>query len=155
MSSSVMTMLTGRCPRCHEGHIYTSVLGIKTQCESCGAVLMRDPGAWTGATAVAYMMGSGFAVCLILFMLATGRLMQEGSELIIAPTVVVFQLVSFRFVKGFWVGMLFDMGYVYPNEPPAPVVVLSPDAIAVDAESTAALPAVDSAPDAVETTPPV
>lgn len=120
MSSSLLTMITGRCPRCHEGGIYSSVLGIQTRCASCGAVFMRDPGAWTGATAVAYMAGSVFAVLLILFMLATGRLMQPGSEFIIAPSVVAFQLLSFRFVKGFWVGMLFDMGYVYPDEPAAP-----------------------------------
>jgi hypothetical protein len=45
----------------------------------------------------------------------------------------VFQLVSFRFVKGFWVGMLFDMGYVYPDEPAAP-------AAAGDAPAEAAAP---------------
>lgn len=120
MSSPLLTMFAGRCPRCHEGRFYTGVFGIKDKCDKCGAVFMRDPGAWTGATAVAYMAGSVFAIGLILFMLATGRLMEKGSEFIIAPAVVIFQLISFRFVKGFWVGLLFDMGYVYPDDPDAP-----------------------------------
>jgi uncharacterized protein (DUF983 family) len=37
LSQSVMAGLTGRCPRCREGHLFSGFLTVAKQCDKCGA----------------------------------------------------------------------------------------------------------------------
>jgi uncharacterized protein (DUF983 family) len=119
MSSALGTLFSARCPACNEGPIFDGFWAVRRACPTCGAVFLRDPGSWTGATVVSYMSSAVFAVGAILLCLATGWLV-EGIEWAIAGATVVFALVSFRFVKAAWVGILFDMEQVYPDAPDQP-----------------------------------
>lgn len=119
MSSAPYTLFSGRCPHCHEGKLFAGIYTLHDACPSCGAVFMRDPGSWTGATVLGYMLGSVFAVVLLLLMFATGTL-HDFSGLVVGLATCLFLLTVFRPVKAFWVGMLYDWGYVYPDAPRKP-----------------------------------
>jgi uncharacterized protein (DUF983 family) len=58
--SAWSTGLTGRCPRCGEGHLFKGFLDIAPRCESCGLDLsFADPG---DGPAVFVMMFAGFII---------------------------------------------------------------------------------------------
>lgn len=115
--SAASTLFTGRCPHCHEAPIFKGVYAIEDRCPRCGVVFLRDEGNWIGATVVSYMLGSVWALGVLVFLWATGRIMERGIEYTVVGSTVVVLLVTFRLVKGFWVGLLYDWGYVYADEP--------------------------------------
>lgn len=114
MSNPLTTALTGVCPHCRRGPMFTGVFLIRDSCATCGAVFFRDPGSWTGSTVVAYMLGSGFACVLFTILWATGTL-ELWSGWAIATLVCGFMLLTYRFSKAFWVGILHNMEQVYPD----------------------------------------
>lgn len=116
MSAAPYTMFTGRCPECHETKVTQGLFGIKERCDNCGVVYMRDPGAWTGATVMAYMVGSVWVVVAAVVIWATGHIRDPGIEWPLVGSTLVVVLASFRYVKRFWMGLLYDWGYVYADE---------------------------------------
>lgn len=119
MSAAFTTIFTGRCPECGQTSIYTGLFMIREKCDACGVVYQRDPGSWTGATVMAYVLGSVFATLLITVMWFTGDIMEPSAGWIVPVATCVFLLFTFRLVKGFWVGLLYDTGYVFADPPPA------------------------------------
>jgi uncharacterized protein (DUF983 family) len=118
MSASFSTMITGTCPNCQQASAFQGVFLMREKCPKCGAVFMRDPGSWTGATAVGYIGGSVFATLLIAVMWATGTLFTWG-EWVVPVSTCAFILLTFRLSKGLWLGILYDMEQVYPDPAPA------------------------------------
>jgi len=109
----------GRCPACGEGKVYKGWMQLHDKCNVCGVVYQRDPGSWTGATVVGYMVGAIFACLLIMVMWMTGRLFEPGANWIVALSTVAFQLLVLHFVKGIWVGILYEGGFVYADPEPS------------------------------------
>jgi uncharacterized protein (DUF983 family) len=109
--------LAGRCPNCGQGRVFDGWLTVRERCDHCGAVFLRDEGNWIGSTVLAYMLGCAFALVLLFVMWTTGALAHKGSEWIVSGSTVVFLLLVFRPVKGVWVGLLHQWGYVYPDSP--------------------------------------
>lgn len=120
MSTALQTLFTGRCPQCGEGRLFKGVLEMHPRCERCGAVFYRDPGSWTGATVLTYVGASAFAVVMLAALWATGRLREPGAEWIVLASVTAWVLLTLRPLKAFWVGLLYDWGYVYPDDAPPP-----------------------------------
>lgn len=120
MSTALTTLFTSRCPQCSEGRLFKGVFEMHERCERCGAVFYRDPGSWTGATVITYVGASVFAVGMLFTLWATGLLMEPGSEWIITGSVTLWVLLTLRPLKAFWVGLLYDSGFVYPDDEPKP-----------------------------------
>ena len=49
-------ILALRCPRCLEGRIWRGFLSMDTACPVCGLVFEREPGYFTGAMVVSYVL---------------------------------------------------------------------------------------------------
>jgi uncharacterized protein (DUF983 family) len=45
-----------RCPRCLRGRVWRSFMTMNERCPECGLVFEREPGYFTGAMVVSYMM---------------------------------------------------------------------------------------------------
>ena len=49
-------VLALRCPRCLRGRVWRSFLGMHERCPACGLVFEREPGYFTGAMVVSYVL---------------------------------------------------------------------------------------------------
>ncbi len=87
---------------------------------------------------MAYVAGSVFFFVGLAWIWMTGHIDSMVATQALALGTVVFVFFALRFAKAFWVGLLFGMGYVYPDddEPPAP----GDDAPASGDDATSARP---------------
>lgn len=117
MSSPLTTMITGRCPHCEKASIYSNVLSVRERCEVCGVVYKREDGNWTGAPVMAYVGTSVYLCVFLAWAWATGRLSEPGFEWTALISTSIVSLLLLRFAQGLWLGMLYDWGYIYEDEP--------------------------------------
>ncbi len=54
--SRVRAALALRCPRCLEGRVWRSFLTMNERCPVCGLTFEREPGYFTGAMVVSYVI---------------------------------------------------------------------------------------------------
>lgn len=107
-------VVEGRCPRCGKGALFKGWLALEQRCDVCGSVYHRDEGNWTAPTAFGYGIGAATAALMLVVLWGTGNL-GDGAEYLIAGVSVAVTLASFRFVKAWWVVVLYRMGHVYPD----------------------------------------
>jgi len=66
-------ILALRCPRCREGTVWRGVVTMNERCSRCGLVFEREPGYFTGAMVVSYLLAvPAFAVIWLLLWLGAG-----------------------------------------------------------------------------------
>jgi uncharacterized protein (DUF983 family) len=53
---ALSALLQGRCPRCRRGRIFVSLWRMAPDCEVCGLRYEREPGYFTGAMYVSYLI---------------------------------------------------------------------------------------------------
>src|SRR5262245_54316022 len=58
-------ILRGRCPRCQQGRIFTGRWHMAPVCEICGLRFEREPGYFTGAMYVSYMIALPIFLALL------------------------------------------------------------------------------------------
>lgn len=114
MESWYVSMVLNRCPACAEGELFAGWLRLHPTCPHCGARYERWPGSWTGPTVGGYGIGATVGMGLAWILYANDALVPYA-EWGIAAVACVAVLVAMRFVKGAWIGMLYDWGYVYPD----------------------------------------
>jgi uncharacterized protein (DUF983 family) len=67
----VAAVLALRCPRCLEGRVWRGFLDMDERCAVCGLVYEREPGYFTGAMVVSYVMAvPTFGLIVIALLLA-------------------------------------------------------------------------------------
>lgn len=54
--SRMRAALALRCPRCLEGNVWRSFMTMNERCPVCGLAFEREPGYFTGAMVVSYMI---------------------------------------------------------------------------------------------------
>lgn len=99
---NLRAVLTGRCPRCHEGAIFPSTLlgaiGMTNEdCPVCGLHFLREAGYFLGAMYVSYGLG-------MLTVLPVGVLLAvvlKWSLFIVIPFVIIQTIVSMPFFLRF------------------------------------------------------
>lgn len=111
------TLFSNACPHCSRGELFKSFFELHDKCSNCGAVYSRDPGEWTGPTVMTYMLALSIAFVLLVLMWTTDNLW-SGSEFILAGVVMAVVLPCHRASKAIWVGILYDMGRIYPDPTP-------------------------------------
>ncbi len=92
-----------RCPRCHEGRVFRTLLTMHDACPACGYVFEREPGYFVGAMYVSYAM----AIPLYLLMAGVLRLLLRGwSDLVVLalalPLFIPLSPVLFRYSRVIW-----------------------------------------------------
>ena len=74
---SLKAMLSGRCPRCRQGHMFPPLLShrlvaMNETCEVCGLKFEREPGYFLGAMYFSYTMGVLTILPVSLLLLVAG-----------------------------------------------------------------------------------
>jgi len=101
--TQILSIARQRCPKCHEGHPFRSLLTMHRACPVCGHVFEREPGYFVGAMYVSYALAipAYLAVWGIL-----GLLLPGWSDLAILalalPLFVPLAPILFRYSRIIW-----------------------------------------------------
>ena len=99
-----------RCPVCGRGKLFRSYLAMNSECSRCGVRFDREAGLWLGS------MDINLTISLLLLLTPVIFLPDLGLKrelLIWGAGSVTVPLVLFRFVRGFWVALIYLSGGVY------------------------------------------
>lgn len=99
-------ILALRCPRCLQGEVWRGTITMNERCPECGLVFEREPGYFTGAMVVSYLLAvPAFAVIWLVLWLAVGWAILVA--LIVAILAFLFLVPAiFRYSRVLW--MYFD-----------------------------------------------
>lgn len=117
-NTPILSALGGRCPMCGEGRAFTGVLTMADVCDHCGARFDRDPGFFTGATTIPYILASVWVTGLLAVLGMMGLLRDPRLTWWVIGSTMVFVLIVFPFSKRLWLGMYGAWGYLYADPPP-------------------------------------
>jgi len=92
-----------RCPICGEAHLFDG-LTMRDSCPACGFHFEREPGYWTNAVTLNFMMTGGFVVMLVAPLAYTGLpvLATLGIGVFLAALVPTL---CFRHIKALWLAI--------------------------------------------------
>lgn len=103
------TALGLRCPRCHEGRLFRSLLSMNQECPHCGLRLEPEPGFYLGSIYANYAMTA-------LTTMATYVALVYGygfnkDVLIWACTAysIIFPLWFFRYARSIWLSLMYQV----------------------------------------------
>lgn len=94
-------MLALRCPRCLEGAVWRSFLTMYERCPACGLVYEREPGYFTGAMVVSYILAVPTFALIVIALLVAGLdtavalLLGGALYLVLAPFIM-------RYSRSIW-----------------------------------------------------
>lgn len=122
MDHLYVTIVMNRCPDCQQGELFRKWFILNDVCPYCRARFFRDPGSWTGPVAFGYGIGAVTALGTAFLLWRIGWF--DRAEWLVPLAAVVSVVGSYRFVKAWWVGMLYSWHQVYPD--PTPLEAESP-----------------------------
>ncbi|MBT8321720.1 MAG: DUF983 domain-containing protein [Eudoraea sp.] len=109
--SKLYSILTGRCPKCHQESMYTennpyrmgSLFKMHERCSHCNTKYKMEPSFFYGAMYVSYAVGIAFAVAafVIAFLFIGTNLV--NTFVAIVATLVVFMPVIIRLSRNIWI----------------------------------------------------
>lgn len=70
--SRLAATLALRCPRCLDGRVWRSFLTMNERCPVCGLVFEREPGYFTGAMVVSYVLAVPTFGLIVIGLLVLG-----------------------------------------------------------------------------------
>ena len=102
----------GLCPNCQKVGVFSSFWGVADTCPNCGVRFERESGAWLGAWVMAY------TVAVLLIAVEAGALiiafgLFRGLEWVLVVSGILFVVLLYRPVKGWWLWWLWAAGFVY------------------------------------------
>jgi len=94
----------GCCPRCLSGRIFRGRLSMHPTCPVCGLRFEREPGYFTGAMYVSYVLALPvMAVCVLVVYLIAPNLSFEATIALAALLFVPFVPLLFRYSRILWI----------------------------------------------------
>jgi uncharacterized protein (DUF983 family) len=101
--AQILSIARQRCPRCHEGRVFRSLLEMNETCPACGRRFEREPGFFVGAMYVSYALA---IPVYLAFVGVLSVLLRGWSELaILALAVPIFVPTApllFRYSRVIW-----------------------------------------------------
>jgi len=110
----LLSIVTLRCPVCHEGKLFKSLLDTPEQCPHCKYFFMRESGYFLPHYAIAYPFTAGAALGTWPFLKYVVGM--QSDNVILAGMVVVgglFGLWSIRYAKMIW--LVIDLTFHPPT----------------------------------------
>lgn len=99
-----------RCPVCGVGRLFRSAFGMRETCPHCGVSYGREEGFWLGS------MDINLTLSLLLILgslVVLPELDLERELAYLGGAAILLPAVLFRFVRGFWMALLYLSGAVY------------------------------------------
>lgn len=109
MLSAAWDGLLLRCPKCREGRMGQGLLGLKSSCPHCGAVFEPEEGDFLGAMVTAYAVTAVLLVVGIYLVAVLTDLTAQQQLALWSVTGTLFLILTYRNMKGAWVGILYAM----------------------------------------------
>lgn len=69
---ALVGVVTNRCPKCLEGHVWRTLWTMNDACNRCGYGFNREPGYFTSAMPLSYGLGAALVLPLFLVLGAKG-----------------------------------------------------------------------------------
>ncbi|MCX2718045.1 DUF983 domain-containing protein [Lentiprolixibacter aurantiacus] len=109
--SKLYSILTGRCPRCHQESMYRetnpyrlgSLFKMHERCSHCGTKYKMEPSFFYGAMYVSYAVGIAFAVAAFVISFLFIGTSLVNTFIAIVATLVVFMPVIIRLSRNIWI----------------------------------------------------
>ncbi len=100
----------GRCPLCGRGRLFRSYYKVRERCETCNVQFEPTSGQSTGGMAINLVMTIliGFVGGIFLVLYAPERLALGMLALLVV--MAIFHLLSYRFARGLWLGIMVATG---------------------------------------------
>ncbi len=92
-----------RCPVCGKGRLFRGI-EMHAHCPACGFAFEREPGYWTNAVTLNFMMSGGFVLLIVGPIAVTGLPIWVSLGLGIALAAAV-PLACFRHFKAIWLAI--------------------------------------------------
>lgn len=111
--SKLYSILTGKCPKCHEESMYVNpnpfalmdVLKIRERCSNCNTKYRMEPSFFFGAMYVSYGVGVAFSVAAFIISYLILGLTLTTSFIVIIVTLVVFMPFIMRISRNIWINL--------------------------------------------------
>ena len=99
-----------RCPVCGEGKLFKGYFAMNANCAVCGVGFAREHGQWVGSLDINTLLTAVVAMALVGF----GPMWDLKTSLAVYVSfTVLFPILTFRFVRGLWTGIVHLTGGVY------------------------------------------
>lgn len=95
-------VLALRCPRCLEGRIWKGFLSMNETCPVCGLVFEREPGYFTGAMVVSYVLAVPVLGATVIGLMTLGALDAVAALLIGDTAYLILVPFIFRYSRVVW-----------------------------------------------------
>jgi uncharacterized protein (DUF983 family) len=95
LTSWLWALIRQRCPRCHKGRMFRTLLQMNDPCPVCGLLFQREEGYFLGAMYVSYFLSA--AVLIPLYLIAM-LLMPNHNSIIVALVATAAYLPFIPFV---------------------------------------------------------
>lgn len=104
LRARLAAVAAGRCPRCRHGRIFRRLLAMHAACPMCGLRFEREPGYFTGAMYVSYVLAVPvMAVCTAAVHLLAPSLSFEATVGTAALLFLPFVPAIFRYSRILWI----------------------------------------------------
>lgn len=98
-----------RCPACRQGRMGKGLFDLQPSCPRCGAPFEPEEGDFIGGVLVAYSVTAVLIVIGIYLVAVFTDLSARAQALLWAAAGTVFVVLTYRNMKGAWVGILHAM----------------------------------------------
>ena len=98
----IAAILALRCPRCLEGRVWRGFLSMNVACPVCGLVFEREPGYFTGAMVVSYMLAVPVLGLMVIGLMAFAHFDAVAALLVGDAAYLVFVPFIFRYSRVVW-----------------------------------------------------
>lgn len=95
-------MLALRCPRCLRGRIWRSFLAMHERCPVCGLIYEREPGYFTGAMVVSYVLAVPILGAIVIGLMTLGGLDAVAALVIGDLAYLALVPIIFRYSRAVW-----------------------------------------------------
>ena len=104
----LVAILGLRCPRCLQGKVWRGFISMSAACPVCGLVFEREPGYFTGAMVVSYVIAVPVLGATVIGLMTIGGL--DAVAALIIGDIAYLALVPFIFRYSRVVWLHFDWG---------------------------------------------
>ncbi|MGE0616640.1 MAG: DUF983 domain-containing protein [Bacteriovoracia bacterium] len=97
------SLLSNRCPQCHQGEIFRGFVLMNAQCGQCGHRFEKEFGYFLGAMIVSYLLGCLSIVPTLVWLVFVVQSGPLGVILIPSLQVIIMIPLLFRFSRLIWI----------------------------------------------------
>ena len=116
----IATALRLRCPRCHDGKLFTGLLRMNAACPKCGLKLEPDDGFYLGSIYANYAATVLTVTAAFLILVYICGFNKDVVIWLCAAFTVLFPLWFFRYARSIWLSLMYlvsssDFNFVYKS----------------------------------------